>query len=188
MKRLLQRAWTPLVPPWVCLFAWIGFPGAASADSLPVSEYHVKAAFLYNFPKFVEWPDEVKGLPEDLITVGVLGEDPFGSVLEQTLEGKTARGRKFRVLRFPGVDDLRLCHVLFVNLPDPRQVETVLDALSNLPALTVGEGREFISQGGMIGLFLEGNKIRFEINAAAARRAGLEIRAPLLQLARSVRE
>ena len=99
-------------------------------------EYNVKAAFLYNFAKFIEWPAAENRLPH--IVLGVVGDNPFGPILEQALRGKTVRRKKIQIKRFAGIRDLELCDILFVNLADKNQLEAVLSVVKETPVLTVG--------------------------------------------------
>ena len=158
-----------------------------SADNRPrlVSEYEVKAAFLYNVAKFIEWPSpDNRRRP---MVLGVVGDDPFGSVLDQTLSEKTVRGRKFQIKRFPTIRELELCQILFINLADKNQLKAVLSVVKDTPVLTVGESADFMRLGGVVRLVLKNERVRFEINAGAAEQAGLKISSQLLKLAHRVR-
>ena len=136
-----------------------------------VSEYHVKAAFLAKFPEFVKWP-----APGATITVGVLGDDPFGNVLEQMI----------KVRRAKRVEELKGCQIIFIARSERGNVGAILAALAGTGVLTVGETEDFVKQGGIIGFTMEGERVRFEINSGAARRGGLEISSRLLKLATKV--
>ncbi len=153
------------------------------ADRASVGEYQVKAAFLYNFAKFVEWPVASVG---NTIVIGVLGDDPFGPVLDFTFEGKTVAGKEFEVRRFQRIDQLQLCQVLFISDSEQENLSRILGALRDIPVLTVSDARNFVKAGGIIELVLEDKKIRFDINLTEARSSRLRISAPLLQLARKV--
>jgi hypothetical protein len=176
----------------LCLALLLGvllFPpllGPLRASPHEVSEYRVKAAFLYNFVKFVEWPSVRGGSIHDPIVVGVLGPDPFGPVLEQTFADKRVGGRRFEVRRFPTVEELQLCHVLFISSTLKKDWPKVLGAVRDSPVMTVSDGDGFVKSGGMIELLLENNRIRFDINLNEARESRLKISAQLLQLARRV--
>ena len=152
---------------------------AAYAQDVPL-EYQVKAAYLFNFTKFVEWPAAT--VNQDPFTICVADRNPFGTALAATIQGEVAAGRMLasRVVQNPGAS----CHVLFV----PRGVPAApyLMRVREAPVLTVGETPEFLAQGGIIRFVMEDGKIRFEINQEAARRASLRISARLLQLARAV--
>jgi hypothetical protein len=148
-------------------------------------EYQVKAAFLYNFAKFVEWPAEtLQGA--SALRVCVFGGDPFGPALPATLQGKTVQERPVVVARPTTVADMAACHILFVGSSEDHEVPRLLPSLAGSGVLTVGESQEFARQGGMITFHRDGNKVRFEINADAAERAGLRISSQLLKLATRV--
>jgi hypothetical protein len=151
-----------------------------------VGEAEVKAAFVYNFARFVEWPDEAQA-PAAPMTVGIVGDRQLASLVEETLRDKTVRGRPFVVRHFPAPENLALCHILIIPLRDKLAVQRTLHVAENSPTLTIGEIPGFSEWGGVIELVLEENKFRFEINAGAARRGGLKISSRLLQLARSVK-
>jgi hypothetical protein len=150
-------------------------------------EYEVKAAFLYNFTKFVEWPAASFATPASPILVGIVGEDPFGETLDQTLRGETARGRAFEVRRFRAEDDFTGCHVLFVSRSESRQLETILRRVEGRAVLTVSEEAEFARRGGMIELVVLEQCVRFEINLSALEKAGLKASSKLLAVACAVR-
>ena len=156
----------------------------ATAQLLPSAqevskEYRVKAAFLYNFVKFVEWPPRAASGP---IMICVAGRNPFGNVLADTVRGEVVAGRTLdaRVILEP--DDG--CHVVFI--PDGANARAYLRAARGQPVLTVGETPGFIEQGGLIRFYLDGGTVRFEIHRDGADRAGLRISSRLLQLARIV--
>jgi hypothetical protein len=165
--------------------AWVQLLGA-QARQLALNEDQVKAAFVYNFVKFVEWPDETQSVAGPFV-IGVLGDTALTAHIADTVRGKAVRGRGFEVRHFTAPDDLIVCHVLFVVSPDQETVQRTLHVARNFPALTIGELRGFSEWGGVIELIVEDNKFRFEINAGAARQGGLKVSSRLLRLARSVR-
>ena len=149
------------------------------------SEYELKAAFLYNFAKFVEWPVGAfsdQGAP---IVVGVVGDDPFNGSLDSVV-GKSANGRQVAIRRLSASQDLRSCHMLFVSSSERKRLGEIVASVDGASVLTVGEMEGFASNGGMITLTMEDNKVRFEINAGMARRARLKISSKLLSLAKRV--
>ena len=158
------------------------------AESPPPGEYQVKAAFLYNFAKFVAWPTTV--LPETgaFMTLCVLGDDPFGSDLEQIMHGKTVGNRELLIKRFQGEKGLASCHILFISASENKRLPQILAGLKSAHVLTVGEAEPFMKLGGIINFTLEENKIRFAINVDAAERAGLKLSSKLLRLARIFRD
>lgn len=152
-------------------------PVAAAADR-PPQEYEVKAAFLLNFSKFIEWPAAAAESP---FTICILGDDPFGPLLDQMISGETVGGRKLVVQRL-GRNKPASCQILFAgrnDLPAP------LPGLAR-GVLTVGEGEEFLREGGMIAFVLEDRRVRFNVSQKAALKAGLRISSKLLSVARSV--
>ncbi|MBI3698472.1 MAG: YfiR family protein [Acidobacteria bacterium] len=153
----------------------------------PVLEYQVKAAYLYNFAKFVEWPADKLGDDAGPILVGVFGKDPFGSLLDSTLKEKTVRGHRLEVRRVSGPVELKQCHIVFISEPERRRLAEILESLGKANVLTVSEKRQFADDGGMINFVTEENKVHLEINLHAAERAGIRISSQLLKLARVVR-
>ena len=151
-----------------------------SAGQTAVSrEYTIKAAYLYNFSRYVRWPD--RSFREgDPFVIGVLGTDPFGSNLERIAAAKNVDGRKISIRRFASLDKMTTCHVLFVAASlDPKKQREAIRTLGSSPVLLVGETPGFAKAGGAINFYVEANRTRFEINLDAARRARLEISSKL---------
>jgi hypothetical protein len=165
---------------------WIG--DGSSLNAAAPTEYQLKAVFLMNFAKFVEWPTTAFRSAQSALTICVLGEDPFGRDLDDVVRGQVAGDRALAVKHLAQVQRGDNCHVLFVSGAEKARTERVLGILNNTPTLTVGEGDDFAAAGGMIALLIEDNKIRFEVNLDAAGNAGLKISSKLLKLARNVRE
>ena len=149
-------------------------------------EYELKAAFLYNFATYADWPADAFPDPRAPFRVGVCGKDPFGPLLEEAFLGKTVGGRPIVVKRSPEVADLGSCQLVFV--PASERTSRALLALEGTRALTVGEREGFAQEGGCVNFYLEGKRVRFEINPEAAKRAGLKISSKLLRLARIVKD
>lgn len=147
-------------------------PAAGGENRL---EYQVKAAFLYNFLKFVDWPDASGDAPW---VVGVVGRDPFGNYLEEAVRAKKVNGREVVVRRFARLAEVRDCHVLFIPNTEFRRVGVAAQP----GLLTVGESPGFLDAGGVINFFIEDERVRFEIRPEAARGSGLHISAQLLKL------
>jgi hypothetical protein len=168
-------------------FVWLLSSSAhpLSADEVP-SEYQVKAAFLYNFTKFVEWPDSAFAGSDSPFVIGIVGRDPFGSILDRTVEGKTVVGRNFVVRRYRTAADMQPCHLLFISESENGRLAKVLQRVGR-HTLTVGDVDKFLQRGGAVNFVIESNKVRFEINLDAADRAGLRISSKLLALARVVK-
>jgi hypothetical protein len=155
---------------------------AAEISGKPVREYDLKAAFLFNFTHFVEWPAEAFASDSAPIVIGILGDDPFGPVLDKIIDGETIRNRKLVIKRSRQVEDLKDCQVLFISKSEKSHIGQILNGLDDTSIFTVSETEGFARRGGVTNLFLQGNKVRFEINVEAARRKGLKISAQLLAL------
>ena len=156
---------------------------SATSLALPAAqdvslEYRVKAGFLYNFVRYIEWPEPVSGS----FLICVAGQNPFGTVLEELIQNERVRGVPLRTEVIPG--PLPECQVVFT--PKTSNVPAYLKAVAGTPTLTVGETDRFIEQGGLINFFVEQGRVRFEVNRAAAERVKLRISSRLLQLARIV--
>src|SRR5690242_9174741 len=134
------------------------------AQSSSSREYQMKAAFLFNFAQFVEWPSTSFPSDNAPIVIGILGDDPFGTYLEKNIKNESANGHRLSIAHFNDVNDVAHCHILFVNL---KRTDNLVDALEKLKArniLTVGESPGFIRYGGIIRLVTDANKIRLQIN------------------------
>jgi uncharacterized protein DUF4154 len=162
------------------LLPWDSGLGAQSARA---SDNQVKAVFLFNFAQFVDWP---AGAFPDLnapLVIGVLGDDPFGPYLDETVRGETVRGRPLEVRRYQRIEDVGTCHILFVSTSEESQLEAILANLRHRAILTVGDGAGFAQRGGMIRFLTERNRIRMRINVAAAEAVQLTISSKLLRAA-----
>ena len=144
------------------------------------SEYQVKATFLYNFVKFIDWPATRNEGPIELC---VLGKDPFGGALGRAVEGKTVNGRPLVIRRIGEIAAGRSCHVLFVSAPEAGRVSEIIKAIRGRNILTVSDVDRFCERGGIITFLMEGQRVRFRINPKMAASAGLKISSKLLQLA-----
>jgi len=149
-------------------------------------EYEVKAAFLYHFAQFVEWPEETFKDANNLLTYCTIGNDPFHGSLDASLSGKTIGARSFRVVHVKQPQEIQGCQVLFIGAGEKKLLPEILAKAKPSSILTVGESEHFAEDGGMIGFVLDENKIRFEINLEAAQKAKLKISSRLLALAKSV--
>jgi hypothetical protein len=149
-------------------------------------EYQVKAAYLLNFTRYVEWPSQAFQGPTDPVRVCVLGRDPFGGVLDATLGGKTTQGRPLAVRRVRNSADAAGCHLVFISRETWRTLRKLPRTLRSTGRLTVGESDEFAQAGGVIGFVLQDEAVRFVVNAEARDRAGLRISSRMLSLAAAV--
>lgn len=152
----------------------------AMPDDTPTLEYQIKASYLFNFIRFVEWPPAAE--KADTFRLCVFGENRFGSALD-TLAGETVRGVPIAVLYFRGYDGLENCHAVYVSTATPQQESRVLRHLADRPVLIVGESAGFAARGGVIHLVLVEDRIRFIINQQSAAEHQLKISSQLLQLA-----
>lgn len=162
----------------IVLLATAGSPGQSHAAP---NEYEVKAAFLYNFAKFMAWPPS-RAPAEASFTICILGEDPFGPALD-LLSGKPVDGRPVEVRRLAKPDGIGQCRIVFVGLPYARNIAGLADTLRQQPVLTVGDGQGFVRSGGMVGFVLTDGRIRFEIDPERIAPTGLAVSSQLLKLA-----
>lgn len=147
------------------------------------SRYEVTAAYLFNFSKFVEWPEGTFAEATDPITICVLGESPIGTLLGDTVKGKQVNGREILVREVSSISKTAGCHVIFLASSEQRRLDDALARLANRPVLTVGDARSAADRGAVIGLTLEERRVRFEVNMIAADRAGLKLSSQLLKVA-----
>jgi len=157
---------------------------SAQAQSAPL-EYQVKAALLYQFAKFVEWPAQTFEATQNALCIGVIENDLMANALS-SIEGKEVKGRRIVIKQVKPSDPMDFCHILFIGSGMEDRLKGLLDRLKATSTLTVGDLNGFARRGGMIGLLTVENKIRFEINLEAAERAHLQISSHLLRLARIV--
>ena len=165
------------------MMAWMGVAVPASAQSRSSSrEYQIKAAMLYHFAQFTKWPDDAFD-GQDVFIIGVLGEDPFGTALDEMLHGKTVKGRPVVTRRFEQAEEARGAHILFISSSELQRLPEIIQVLQDSNVLTVGEEKPFTRHNGIIRLFPVKNKTNFEINLEAATRAGIKLSSKLLKLA-----
>jgi hypothetical protein len=175
---LARRGLLALIATWLI--------AGVSATAAEVSkEYQVKAAFLLNFAQFIQWPATAFATPEAPIVIGVLGEDPFGSALDQTLEGESINGRQLVVKRSQKIEDLKICQMVFIATGEKDRLADIMKAVHDTSIVTVGETDQFVKSGGNINLYMENGKTRFEINTDEAQRKGLKVNSQLLKRAKA---
>ena len=156
--------------------------GANNYTQAPVTrEYQLKAAFVYNFCQFVDWPASAFQNNQEPFVIGVLGSNPFGNYLEETVKEETVQSHPIVVQYFRNRKELKACHLLFIN--DETSATEILESLNGSATLTISDDPQFSQSGGMIRFITDDNKIRFAINAEAVNDAGLEMSSKLLRLA-----
>jgi hypothetical protein len=146
-------------------------------------EYRVKAAFLFNFTQFVEWPAGALDGTGTPFVIGILGENPFGNYLREIVAGESVNGHPLTIHQYKNVDEIKLCHILFINPVETSQIREVTTALQGRNILTVSDAASFIQSGGMIRLIKIDNKIRIQVNPVKAKEADLIISSKLLGIA-----
>ncbi len=161
----------------------------AGAESAISREHQIKAAFIYNFIKFIDWPEEKLAKSDGVITIGIVGNDPFDGAFEPIIK-KKIKNKKLVIKRFSDSDQdkkaLKECHLLYICPMERENLNKITEAVKDSCVLTVGETADFSEAGGIITFVMEDKKVRFEINHAAAKKAGLEVRSQLLRLAKRV--
>lgn len=167
-----------------CLMA--GSESAPASLTDQASESQVKALFIYNFAKFVDWPAGTFATPRAPVNVCIVGDDPFGNELELAVKGKTINSRELAIVRVSRLQNLKLCQIAFIGASDRKQAKEIIESVRAASVLTVGDTQGFTKWGGMINFTMEDNRVRFEINIVAAERAHLRISAKLLSLAKFV--
>ena len=159
---------------------------AAAAPATP-GEYKVKAAFLYNFAKYVEWPPEAFPSDHSPIVVTILGSPPLSDAFD-AIRGKSVKSRKLDIRQAGRMEDVGASHILFVCDSERQRTAQIVESVSNKSILTISDMKNFAKSGGMISFITIEGKIRFDINLESARRSGLKISSQLLKLARTVIE
>lgn len=148
-------------------------------------EYKVKAVCVLNAARFVDWPAKVFDSPQAPFIIGVMGDNPFGPLLESAVKNETIRHRPIELRKVTTMEAASSCQVLFICRSEAARLPGIINDLNNLPVLTMGESEGFTRAGGILGLAIENGKIRFDLNASAARKAGLNIESQFLMLCRT---
>jgi hypothetical protein len=161
----------------------------SSSYSQQYTEYELKAAYLYNFGKFVQWPEQTFKNATDPFIIGIYGSNPFGEILQQTIQNKTLQNRPVIIINISNPQDAATCHILFISKINKIELNQVLQVLANKPVLTVGDNiEEFCQSGGVVNFTGQHSQKRFEINNKASARIQLIISSKLLALSRIVTE
>ncbi len=175
--------------PLIRLLMWwmvLSLPLGALAQTIASREYNIKAVFLYNFTRFAEWPDNAFKNASDDFIIGIVGDDPFGGLLDQTVSGEKVNGHRILIQRYASNDDIQACHILFIAATQQENVIEIIKSLNGASTLTVSDLPAFAGEGGMIGFKLENNKIKLQINLAVVKSSQINISSKLLRLAEVV--
>jgi hypothetical protein len=199
-RRTPSVRWTCRIGLFVFLLADVCFAFSGTPQQSKPQEYEVKAVYLYNFGRFVQWPaagpasapanpqaPTPNATAADLFTICVLGRDPFGPVLDTTLAGELIDGRKLVAKRITATRDAAHCRIIFIGSSEAPRIKEILNSLEKSSVLTVSDMPDFINNGGMIQFVLKDNKVRFEVNLIAAEKAGLTVSSQLLKVATAIR-
>jgi hypothetical protein len=175
--------------PWICAVATAAAfcVGARAQQSRP-GEYQIEAAYLFNFLKFVEWPEQAALAKDDPFAICVIGQDPFGRTLDSTLAGELIDERKVIARRISKPEDAPGCQILFISSSEDARLKDILPRIGRAAALTVSDIPHFSERGGMIQFVMEKDKIRFEVNLTNAQHAGLSLSSELLKVALAVKK
>jgi hypothetical protein len=157
----------------------LGTPLNAAAPS----EYALKSVFLYNFCRFIDWPNAAFSSPNEPLTIGIVGQDPFGALLNEAIAGESYHGRPIRIEHYRNARDIRPCHLLFVSRSEAGETSEILATVAGKSVVTVGETEAFIDKGGMIALTADQNRVRLRINPTTLRRANVDVSSKLLRVA-----
>jgi len=183
-----QRARKPSIAVmFVLIMTFSASPMAPAQRSLP-GEYQVKAAFLFNFAKFIEWPASSFATSQSPFAICLLGQDPFGNILDDTLRGKAIGDRPIVTRRLKDKAETRSCQVVFVSSSESAHLAEIIGSMPGSKVLLVGETKGFAASGGTIEFTHEDNHVRFTINTDAADRSGLKFSSKLLALAKIVHD
>jgi hypothetical protein len=191
-RRLLYATVRAVILPIVLLVtAYTGGVSVLHAQSddggVINREYAIKAAYLYQFGHYIQWPANSYVDKQSTFEIGVLGADPFGGALDEIARDKKIDGRRIVIRRFTTMDDYKPCHILFITSSAPLKEELeAIQKTRDVPVLLVGESPGFAQRGGTINLFIEQNKVRFEVNMEVAKQEQLKISSKLLSLAKIV--
>jgi hypothetical protein len=177
---------TPRAFAFACAFSVAMCGQGRAQETAATRENDIKAAFLYNFAKYIVWPNAAFGARTDPFRICVFGDKSFASSVARTVEGEIVDGRRFEPLESPSEEAARSCHLLFIGRSEMARAERLLAATASAPVLTVSDSTELLDRGETIALMLDDNRMRFDVNIAAARSHGLAVSSKLLRVARRV--
>jgi hypothetical protein len=169
------------------MFATVLASSWSNAHVFAQSEYQVKAAYLYNFLKYIEWPPEAFESESAPFVVGLMGNNSFNEAIEQAIKGKSIKGRQLEIKRLKWGQSLRICHILYISSYEQRHLPQILQSIKGASILTIGEMDQFTELGGIINLMMEENRVLFEINLSVAEQSQIKISSRLLALAKNIR-
>jgi hypothetical protein len=171
-----------------CLLALVLLQGSQHVlAQAPSREYQLKAVFLYNFTQFVDWPAHAFENERSPIVIGVIGDNPFGAYLAQTVSGEKINGHPLTVQYYKNEEEIKLCHILFVNVTETKKQEQVLEEVQGKNILTVSDHPDFLKEGGMIRFVTNNNKIKLQINMDACKESKMILSSKLLRLAEIIK-
>lgn len=170
---------------FTALLILLGSASAFSQARKP-TEYEVKAAYLYNFGKFIKWPPSATSSDPNF-PICIFGTDPFGASLDTIASGESLDGKRLSVRRINSASEVHGCRILFISRGERDRASGILSAVKQLPILTVSDMPDFVDDGGVIGFVMQGDRVRFQVNLPAAERAGLSLSSELLKVAVSVK-
>ena len=180
-RKVLCFLWAMCLTVLLCVV-----PSAySSQEEGPNKLHYIKAAFVYNFAKFVEWPPTTYQTEEDPIVLCVIGEGPI-TIAFDSLRGKKLHNRRLEICHITSISDINNCHILFVTKTEKKRIKSILDMAASKSILTIGDMEGFVEKGGIIELVMDDRKIRFNVNIKAAQKAQLAISSRLLKLARKI--
>jgi len=181
MKTQRMRSRVPFLTALIVVFC-----ASTVLAQTTAKEYRIKAAFLFNFAHYVEWPPDTFKDANSPLTYCIVGDDPFEGVLDQSLNAKSVGTRPLRVQHLKPPENFQGCQIVFIGANEKKRVTAILETLKQAPILVVGESSHFVQQGGTVGFLSEENTVRFEVNLDVAQRARLNISATLLSVAKTV--
>jgi len=161
-------------------------PGETRAQSVVTKEYQLKAVFLFNFAQFVEWPTNAFSGAQTPLVIGVMGENPFGTYLDEIVRGEEVNKHPLVIQRYRQAEEIKTCHILFISQSEMDRLDQILASLKGRNILTVGDAESYAQRGGMIRFVTEKNKIRMRINLEAVKAANLTISSKVLRAAEIV--
>ena len=155
------------------------------AEATSPSEYQVKAAFIYNFAKYAEWPSEVMGSRDKPFTLCIVGRDPSDSAFS-SVEGRQVGGRPLKIRRDVRMEDIAGCHIAFISESEEHRLQSVLKSMASAPILTISDIDGFVEAGGAVGMFVADDRLKFDANFTALQRANIKVNSQVLWMARTV--